>query len=532
MIAAARNPAPHESASQRDATGRARDPRVPMAPAAPDLAGAADQSRDFNAALADAEAQATGTSNAASSDPGRASAGRQAAERRHRSHADATAAPATPVPGSLPAPVTPPTHAPKAPGHGNPPIAPRPRDARADAAIERTAGGQRAPATTASGTPDTTLGTQPAAVGGRGTSGAPGTEHAAAPASGSGHEADAGEDTASGANPGPAGDGAVASTDSTSDPAHAGLQPGPAVDPGGAASPSAAPNPTRALRPDLPPSSNAAAGDGTSGSPLSRPQRTSGATPTGVRRGAVGGTGGSRSAGSSSLHPGAGAPAAGRQPLQQSTRTSSGDTAASGQAAAAAATAGSPATTAVMAAAPPASSPPPAVIAIPVATPTGAASAVPTPPPAGTPILPAAMTVDVGTPAVGQPGWAQAVAQAIVTRAGAVGGRLHLQVQPPNLGPVDIALSIHHASATVQIVAQHPLTQAALQQSIPQLHTLLAQQGVQLAHADVTAGHSGSGGHGRDAPPTPVRVDGPTPGPMPAMAMPVRVRTGLVDDYA
>lgn len=170
----------------------------------------------------------------------------------------------------------------------------------------------------------------------------------------------------------------------------------------------------------------------------------------------------------------------------------------------------------------------PAPIALP-ATLAGASSTATANPPSSA--LPPA-TIDIATQLVGQPGWAQAIAQAIVTHAGAAGGRLRLQIQPPTLGPIDISLSIHNASATVQVIAQHPLTQAALQQAIPQLHALLGQQGVQLMHADVTAGQSGGQGRNHDAPPTPARVGTPTPGQVQAIATPARKRSGLVDDYA
>lgn len=150
---------------------------------------------------------------------------------------------------------------------------------------------------------------------------------------------------------------------------------------------------------------------------------------------------------------------------------------------------------------------------------------------AGAPALPMA-TVEVAAPTVGQPGWAQVVAQAIAAHAVAAGGRLRLHLQPPNLGPVDIALDVHDARATVQIIAQHPLTQAALQQSIPQLHALLGQQGVQLMRADVMTGQSGGRSGGRDARPTPPRVDTPTVAALRPAAAPARARVGLIDDYA
>lgn len=226
----------------------------------------------------------------------------------------------------------------------------------------------------------------------------------------------------------------------------------------------------------------------------------------------------------------------------------SGQPASSGNAAAGASASGSSGLTANAAAAPAAaaaaiaaaSSPPPAAVvmnvisASPVAMPTATAAASSTSPATASSVPLPTPTLELATHLVGQPGWAQAVAQAIVTHAGAAGGRLRLQVQPPNLGPIDITLSIHNTSATLQLIAQHPFTQAALQQSIPQLHALLGQQGVQLMHADVTAGQSGGQGQGRghDAPPTPARVGTPTPVTRASASTPARTRAGLVDDYA
>jgi flagellar hook-length control protein FliK len=72
-----------------------------------------------------------------------------------------------------------------------------------------------------------------------------------------------------------------------------------------------------------------------------------------------------------------------------------------------------------------------------------------------------------------------------------------LQLNPRELGPVEVRLSVGDGAAQVSFSAQHAGTAAAVQQSLPQLRDLLAQQGLQLGQASVFHQPAGDGDAGR-----------------------------------
>ena len=68
-----------------------------------------------------------------------------------------------------------------------------------------------------------------------------------------------------------------------------------------------------------------------------------------------------------------------------------------------------------------------------------------------------------------------------------------LQLNPRELGPVEVRLSVGDGAAQVNFSTQHAGTAAAVQQSLPQLRDLLAQQGLQLGQATVSHQPAGDG---------------------------------------
>jgi flagellar hook-length control protein FliK len=61
-----------------------------------------------------------------------------------------------------------------------------------------------------------------------------------------------------------------------------------------------------------------------------------------------------------------------------------------------------------------------------------------------------------------------------------------LQLSPEHLGPLQVNISVHEGQASVWFGAAQPDTRAALQQSLPQLRQLFANQGLTLADAGVS----------------------------------------------
>jgi flagellar hook-length control protein FliK len=68
-----------------------------------------------------------------------------------------------------------------------------------------------------------------------------------------------------------------------------------------------------------------------------------------------------------------------------------------------------------------------------------------------------------------------------------------LQLNPRDLGPIEVRLGISDGAAQISFSAQHAGTAAAVQQSLPQLREMLAQQGLQLGQADVSQREAGAG---------------------------------------
>jgi flagellar hook-length control protein FliK len=63
--------------------------------------------------------------------------------------------------------------------------------------------------------------------------------------------------------------------------------------------------------------------------------------------------------------------------------------------------------------------------------------------------------------------------------------RAQLHVHPVDMGPIDVTMRIQHGQVHVTMAAADPQTRTALEQSLPQLRDLLANQGLALANASV-----------------------------------------------
>ena len=118
--------------------------------------------------------------------------------------------------------------------------------------------------------------------------------------------------------------------------------------------------------------------------------------------------------------------------------------------------------------------------------PASAAVGTPTPAGVGSPTTPAVPQIQrsIDLP-IHHPHWAEAVADAVIDSSGPGGVRMRLQLHPRDLGPVDISLDIHNHQAKLQISAMHEPARTAMQNALPQLASMLAGEGLNLAQADV-----------------------------------------------
>ncbi|MEI6416049.1 MAG: flagellar hook-length control protein FliK, partial [Pseudomonadota bacterium] len=148
---------------------------------------------------------------------------------------------------------------------------------------------------------------------------------------------------------------------------------------------------------------------------------------------------------------------------------------------------------------------------------------------------------------LGSPGWAQGVGERVQWMVGERIQQAELHINPPELGPVEIKISLQNDQAQVTFLAHHGATREALEAALPKLKEMLGQDHIQLSHAEVGQrdntsgqqaardsqgghGHGGSGrggGNGYGTPETPVET--------PQTHRPAnfrRLESRLVDDFA
>jgi hypothetical protein len=94
---------------------------------------------------------------------------------------------------------------------------------------------------------------------------------------------------------------------------------------------------------------------------------------------------------------------------------------------------------------------------------------------------------------LGNPQWSEALAE----RAGWLAHqRIHtadMQLDPPELGPLQIKISVHQDQAVVSFVSANPQVRDLLDQNLVRLRELLQEQGLQLMDAGVSDQHRESG---------------------------------------
>ena len=141
-------------------------------------------------------------------------------------------------------------------------------------------------------------------------------------------------------------------------------------------------------------------------------------------------------------------------------------------------------------------------------------------------------------PRFDQPAFAPALGAqiSVLARDGVSEARLHLN--PAEMGPVSVQISVSGQAARVELVAEHALTRQVLEQSMPALAGALRESGLTLAGGGVFEQHRqpaqpdqhGGQRPGRQFANDDARADGVAT-PAPAVRAPV-ARRGVVDLYA
>ncbi|OYZ03730.1 MAG: hypothetical protein B7Y29_07905, partial [Thiotrichales bacterium 16-46-22] len=93
-----------------------------------------------------------------------------------------------------------------------------------------------------------------------------------------------------------------------------------------------------------------------------------------------------------------------------------------------------------------------------------------------------------------QPQWAQDVAQRVQVMINQSMDELEVRLDPLGLGPMKIGLKLdEQQKAHVTLSAQHGVTREMLENALPRLKELLAQEGIELASATVDSGEKQTG---------------------------------------
>lgn len=137
------------------------------------------------------------------------------------------------------------------------------------------------------------------------------------------------------------------------------------------------------------------------------------------------------------------------------------------------------------------------------------------------------------TPQIGTSGWDQAVGQKLIWMAAGAQSSASLTLNPPDLGPLHVALSVANNQVTVSFTAAQPEVRQALETALPKLREMLGDAGIQMGQASVNAGAPQQhGGHGESRQAS-RGVDEAAAAPFSVAASPATGgRQGLIDTFA
>lgn len=89
---------------------------------------------------------------------------------------------------------------------------------------------------------------------------------------------------------------------------------------------------------------------------------------------------------------------------------------------------------------------------------------------------------------VGSPDWGPAVGERLIWMVKGDQQMAQLKISPPNLGPLEVKLTINNDQASVSFVSNHAAVRDALEAAIPRLREMFGQESLNLANVDVGSG--------------------------------------------
>ena len=98
-----------------------------------------------------------------------------------------------------------------------------------------------------------------------------------------------------------------------------------------------------------------------------------------------------------------------------------------------------------------------------------------------------AFVVQTGVPVtVGSPQWSQAVGEKVLWLAAQNVSAAEIRLDPPELGPMQVKVSVNQDQATVTFTSHNPVVRDALDQQLNRLREMFAEQGLNLVNVDVS----------------------------------------------
>ncbi len=144
-------------------------------------------------------------------------------------------------------------------------------------------------------------------------------------------------------------------------------------------------------------------------------------------------------------------------------------------------------------------------------------------------------TAQVSAP-VGAHGWDQGVGDKLVWMASQKHQVAELRLNPPELGPMKVTLTLQDGTASAQFASAHAVVRDAIETALPRLREMLAESGITLGNASVS--DFAYRGEAREQPQQDARGYGsgtafvPDAGALAQGARVLRLAQGLVDTFA
>ena len=95
---------------------------------------------------------------------------------------------------------------------------------------------------------------------------------------------------------------------------------------------------------------------------------------------------------------------------------------------------------------------------------------------------------------VGTPAWDNQVGQKVIWMVGGEDQSATLELNPPDLGPVQVVLNVSNDMASVTFSSQQLEVRQALENALPRLREMMSESGIALGNASVNAGAEGRQG--------------------------------------